>query len=860
MELSGNNEPLVSVVIVNWNGLEDTKLCLEHTKKQTYQNLEIIVVDNGSKDGSADYLRNCNDIIIVENPKNLGFTGGHIAGFEASSGDFILLLNNDAIMDPQYIERAVSFMNSDSSIGALGGRAYLWDEDNKLFDTTNSFYSYQNINPINAEGIFAKTDEGVPQEVNNVSGSCVMVRRATIESTGYLHNPFFAYFEESDLFARMKRKGYKIVYHPELAIWHANAKSSNRKAPTFFYYMIMRNRFRFAVRNFDRWSLLRFLKFYLIMGLVSILKSCLPVAQRPMHQAYAKAFLYNLLFGWRAFRERLGLIKQLGVSDYNSIIVREQTGLSVVLTCNNTRHIPAIVDLCKRLNPLDELLLVTSSSAVERAVIAERRSLPHTFRLCVDRGYFKTHQHNIGAVCAKNKWVLLSVPDSINSVKSAYDHFSKGVYFITRSGKKMACFTKKDRQIRNFKSSLSAEVAQEILINTQIFIDEGGLDKKYSLSNAVRQVLAYSVLAKTIYQINTEGVKAALPPFSGLVDASTLHKQLSAQLHQAKREHKKPTFIDRFADRYYRFAQLRNLTVWFFYWRIPFRLKLGRLKSLVLATLKLSTSELAIVLKHMRNEVVMYKNAVDVVGLKMKEQERLSHLVNHPEDTTIFIILRDRIESLKILLSWLKKQNLNKVVFIDNDSKLPPLVDFLETTKFQVLELRRNMTQTAPWSAGVIKVLLPDDFYVVTDPDIIPTSNEKAVLAKLYEVHSKYPHHLKVGFGLKIDDLPDHYPLKEQVIKWESQFWKNVLAEGVYEAGVDTTFAVYKPYSYKYVLNPSIRTGEPYTARHLPWYTKGDKLSDEEIFYRLRADQGVNSWNKEHLPERYKRELEKQGH
>lgn len=184
----------------------------------------------------------------------------------------------------------------------------------------------------------------------------------------------------------------------------------------------------------------------------------------------------------------------------------------------------------------------------------------------------------------------------------------------------------------------------------------------------------------------------------------------------------------------------------------------------------------------------------------------------------------------------------------------------MESTDYQVLELRRNMTQTAPWSAGVIKVLLPDDFYVVTDPDIVPTIDEKGLLTKLYDVHRKYPYHLKVGFGLKIDDLPDYYPLKAQVIKWESQFWKNKLEDGIYEAGVDTTFAVYKPHTYKYVLNPSIRTGEPYTARHLPWYTKSGELSDEEIFYRLRADQGVNSWNKEHLPERYKHELEKQGH
>ena len=162
MPKSASRNNLVSVVIVNWNGLEDTKLCLEHTRKQTYRNIEIIIVDNGSTDGSVDYLRTVKDIKLVENPQNLGFTGGHIAGYKASRGDFILLLNNDAIMDSRYIENAVISMRSDKKIGAIGGRAYLWDETNPLFDTTNQFYAYQIIHPINAEGIFPQSDEGYP--------------------------------------------------------------------------------------------------------------------------------------------------------------------------------------------------------------------------------------------------------------------------------------------------------------------------------------------------------------------------------------------------------------------------------------------------------------------------------------------------------------------------------------------------------------------------------------------------------------------------------------------------------------------------------------------------------------------------
>jgi GT2 family glycosyltransferase len=844
---------LVSIVIVNWNGLEDTMSCLEHTKKQTYPNLEIIVVDNGSTDGSVQYLRKLKDIKLVENPKNLGFTGGHIAGYQASRGDFVLLLNNDAIMDPKYVDCAVEAMQADQKIGALGGRAYLWDDENELFDRTNKFYSYQNINPITAEGIFSQHDEAIPQEVNNVSGSCVMVRRSVIDEVGYLHNPFFAYFEESDLFARMKRAGYKVIYDPELAIWHANAKTSNRKAPTFFYYMIMRNRFRFAVRNFDNWSLMRFLKFYLKMGLVSILKSLLPLKNRPMHRAYAKAFFYNLTFSWKAFSERQSLKRALGKSNYNSLIVREQTGISLVVVCDTLRDLGLVEKAAANLKAMDEIVVVSSSTEI---IDKSRKSKNETsqVRLCIDRGYFATHQQNLGAVVAKNEWVaLVGVDDDLAAI---FKKFGNNLPWLRRKAKKLASIS----SINSYSDALNEETSHSIFFERSLFIDAGGLDKSLSAENAIRELLAYGLLTGTFAGLAKESLEIKeLPRYTYPVTSKDLKRKLSGKFHLARIEHKEATLIDKIANRYYRVAQLRNLLIWLFSFKIPARLKAARLKNLILYALRLNRFGLATEIKHMRNEVYTYRDAQDLVAKRRNETKRLGYLLSHPLETALFIILRDRYEPLKQLMQWVESQNLKKIIFIDNDSKLPPLIDYLDNTGHQVLELRRNMAQTAPWSAGIIKILLPDDFYIVTDPDIIPARQSKDVITHLYNIHKRYPHHLKIGLGLKIDDLPDHYPLKGEVIKWESQFWKHPVGENVYEAGVDTTFALYKPGVYKYLLHPGLRTGEPYTARHLPWYSHSQKLTDEDIFYRLRADQSVNSWDKDHLPERYKKEFSKQG-
>jgi hypothetical protein len=858
MKTASPKTPLVSIVIVNWNGIEDTKLCLEHTARQSYPHTEIVVVDNGSSDGSLDYLRAQKGIKLVENPENLGFTGGHIAGYNASEGEYILLLNNDAVMDKDYVKNAVATMQTDKNIGALGGRAYLWDEENKLFDTTNDFYSYQNINPITAEGIFARSDQGTAQEVNNVSGSCVMVRRSVIDRVGYLHNPFFAYFEESDLFARMKRAGYRVVYQPDLAIWHANAKSSSRKGPSFSYYMMMRNRFRFAVRNFDGWSLARFLKFYLKMGIVSIVKSPLPMQQKFMHRAYARAFLYNLACGWLPFLERRGLKATLGKTNYNALIVREQTGISLVIMCDSMEQLEKTIELAAELNIIDELLIVTSKPDVEKR-FSDLKDKPLNARLCIDRGYFGTHPENLGAICAKNDWIILADLDS-PGLPDEISRFSKNLYRVMRSGKKFAFITEASDSLRSFKQVLHGKFSKQLLLERSLLINTGGLDKDLPVEDAKREFIAYSRVAKACRALAVPSIKSALAAYSGDMTDHELHKKLSSKLHQALMEHKKLSVLDKLANRYYRFAQFRGIFIWLFSPRIPARLKLGRIKNTVLAIGTLNKVRLATEIKHMRNEVSMYRSQHNLVALKKEEKARLNELLSRPQDTTIFIILRDRYEPLKQLLAWLESQDLQKIVFIDNDSRLPNLVDFLDETGYQVLELRRNMTHKAPWSAGIIKVLLPNDFYIVTDPDIIPTTTNKDAVRYFYEIHKKFPNYLKVGFGLKIDDLPDKYALKDDVIKWESQFWQHKLGEEIYEAGVDTTFALYKPRTYKYILHPSIRTGEPYTARHLPWYSSADDLTDEEVFYRLRADQSVNSWNRDHLPERYKKELSKQRH
>jgi GT2 family glycosyltransferase len=856
--MTSSSNPLVSIVIVNWNGLEDTKLCLEHTRKQTYKNTEIIIVDNGSVDNSLEFLRQQKDIKLVINKKNLGFTGGHIAGYKAAEGDFILLLNNDAVMDVNYVKIALKDMLADDSIAALGGRAYFWNKENPLFDVTNDFYAYQNINPITGEGIFTQHDSGVIQEVNNVSGSCVMIRRNVIDRIGYLHDPFFAYYEESDLFARMKRSGYKIMYSPSLAIWHANGKSSNRKAPTFAYYMMMRNRFRFAVRNFDNWSLKRFLNFYLKMGIVSILKSILPGEQRPMHRAYARAFAFNLLHGWQSFRERRALMNFLGDTSYNELIVAEQTGISVIVNCKSKQDLENCSKLAVKLGPLTEIIMVVSdpkltSEAKQISSKIESSSL----RQCIDTGLFKAHSINIGAVCAKNDWLLIADSKDLNI--SVIRNFLNIIYKLNQTSKRIALLS--DTEISSVETALESTVGSSMLISKSLFIEAGGLLKQLSVDDALRALLSYATLETSILSIASSTSYSHLPSYNyASLSLDDLYLTISLTYQDVINTKYKVTHWDKLTARFYRLAQVTYLTKWLLTKSISLHLKIARLKNLVIAIIKLNRVDLANELKHIRNEVI--RGARPILDLKARkdlEIKQLEYLRKHPEETAIFIIVRDRYEPLSKLLKWFEEQKLNRIILIDNDSALPALTDYLNETSYQVLEMGRNPGHKVAWEGGIIKLLVPDEFYLLTDPDVIPVLNSPKVVTHLYDLHTRFSH-LKIGLGLKIDDLPDHYVLKDEVIQWESQFWKTELSQGVYEAGLDTTFALYKPYTYNYFIHPSIRTGEPYVARHLPWYKNPDKFSEEDTFYRLRADQNVNTWDKDKLPERYAKELAKQRH
>jgi hypothetical protein len=216
----------------------------------------------------------------------------------------------------------------------------------------------------------------------------------------------------------------------------------------------------------------------------------------------------------------------------------------------------------------------------------------------------------------------------------------------------------------------------------------------------------------------------------------------------------------------------------------------------------------------------------------------------------IFINARDLLEPLRQLVQWLFEAEYTCINILDNDSSYPELLEFYDTVRrdVRVIRLGFNAGHKAIWITKILEHFGIKGPYVWSDPDVVPTEEcPSNVVEYFHTVLQAYPRKTKVGFGLRIDDLPDHYRFKQRVIAWEAQFWTKRIANNLYDASIDTTFALYRPGS-KYDLL-GIRTGFPYVARHLPWYQISERPPKDQIYYMHHARAGFNSWSDEKLPD-----------
>ncbi len=239
----------VSVIIVNWNGLRYLERCLSSVLRQTYDDYDVLLVDNGSQDGSVAFVRErFPEVRILANPKNVGFAAGNNIGIAATQGTYIATLNTDTEAEPGWLAALVAGMSAASRVGMCASKM--------LFDSVRERINSTGI-AIDCAGIAWDRDGGRADreagcEAGEVFGPCAgaaLYRRKMLEQIGGFDEDFFYLYEDVDLAWRARLAGWRCWYCPEARVYHVHAGAGTEGTP-LKSYLLARNRIWTIIVNY----------------------------------------------------------------------------------------------------------------------------------------------------------------------------------------------------------------------------------------------------------------------------------------------------------------------------------------------------------------------------------------------------------------------------------------------------------------------------------------------------------------------------------------------------------------------------------------------------------------------------------
>jgi GT2 family glycosyltransferase len=255
-------QPKVTIVILNWNNAPDTLECLASVAELCYDNYGVLVVDNGSTDGSVAAIRDqYPGVTILENAENLGYAEGNNAGIRyamQSGAELVLILNNDTLVAPTMLAELVRAIESSPEVGMVGPTVYCTDPADWLFAAGGLVLWKRGAlchrGMFQPAGPYTKAES--PEPVDFIVGCGVLVRRQLIEAAGVLNPLYYLNYEDVEWGIRAHRHGFKVLYVPQAIMWHKVSATLGLASPANTYYMT-RNALLFFWKNTPahlRWS------------------------------------------------------------------------------------------------------------------------------------------------------------------------------------------------------------------------------------------------------------------------------------------------------------------------------------------------------------------------------------------------------------------------------------------------------------------------------------------------------------------------------------------------------------------------------------------------------------------------------
>lgn len=270
------HSPKIEIVIVNWNGKNDTLECLNSVRSIEYPNFNVVLVDNGSSDGSVAAIRDSYPAMtIIETGNNLGFAGGNNIGIRKAieqGADYVFLLNNDTTVDAKILYALLDASQSINDKGIVGAKIFYHADPNLIWyagarwDSRRMEFEHIGFGQYDSEEFRATT------ETEYICGCALFSHVEIFNRIGLLDERFFLIFEETDFCYRAKRNGYRCFLAPDAKVWHKISVSFGGANSPLYKYFITRNLLVWAEKNLSRSERFELYK----RTLISFLRSILP--------------------------------------------------------------------------------------------------------------------------------------------------------------------------------------------------------------------------------------------------------------------------------------------------------------------------------------------------------------------------------------------------------------------------------------------------------------------------------------------------------------------------------------------------------------------------------------------------------
>ncbi len=331
---------MISVVIVNWNRKELLRACLESLRGQAGVEFEIIVVDNGSADGSADMAEREFGAAVIRNKENRGFCAANNQGIAAARGEFIALLNNDAEAEAGWLAALLEAFSRGPNVGMAASKILVW-EDPKRIDKVGHLIFPDGQNRGRGAGAIDLGQFDKDQEALWPDGCAAMYRKQMLESIGGFDEDFFAYGDDAELGLRARIAGWTCVYAPGAVVRHHRGSTMGKDSWRRLK-LIERNRLLLALKLFP-WSLLLLNPVYFAMRVAAGVSMArrgagdtahFPGLQGKLRMGWAlvtgDVAALGLAFRMLRKRREVNRIRQMSPDEVRQLILSNRLGLGEV--------------------------------------------------------------------------------------------------------------------------------------------------------------------------------------------------------------------------------------------------------------------------------------------------------------------------------------------------------------------------------------------------------------------------------------------------------------------------------------------------------------------------------------------------